>query len=100
MPLVFIEHRTRLLHLAGVTANPTGAWVTQQARNRTVDLGGRMGSLTFLIRDRDAKFTAACDAVFRASGRQIIQTPPRARGRTQSATGWSERSATKYPATC
>jgi transposase InsO family protein len=29
--LVFIEHRTRLLHLAGVTANPTGAWVTQRA---------------------------------------------------------------------
>jgi putative transposase len=99
MPLVFIEHRTRLLHLAGVTANPTGAWVTQQARNRTVDLGGRMGSLTFLTRDRDAKFTAACDAVLRASGTQIIQTPPRA-PRAQSANGWSERSATKCPATC
>jgi putative transposase len=76
--LVFIEHRTRLLHLAGVTANPTGAWVAQQARNLTMDLGERMDSLTFLIRDRDAKSTAAFDAVFCASGVRIIKTPPRA----------------------
>jgi hypothetical protein len=31
--LVFIEHGTRGLHVAGVTADPTRAWVSQQARN-------------------------------------------------------------------
>ncbi|MEV0408362.1 helix-turn-helix domain-containing protein [Actinoallomurus sp. NPDC050550] len=31
--LFFIEHGTRLVHIAGATANPTGSWVAQQARN-------------------------------------------------------------------
>ena len=76
--LVFIEHGTRLLHVAGVTANPTGAWVTQQARNLAMDLGERMDSLRFLVRDRDAKFIAAFDEVFRAGGVRILRTPPQA----------------------
>ncbi len=76
--LVFIEHGTRLLHLAGVTANPTGTWVTQQARNLAMELVEGMGSLRFLIRDRDTKFIAAFDEVFRADGARIIKTPPQA----------------------
>ncbi|MER5622261.1 LuxR C-terminal-related transcriptional regulator [Streptosporangium sp. NPDC002544] len=34
------EHGTRRLHLAGVTANPAGTWVAQQARNLAMELGG------------------------------------------------------------
>jgi hypothetical protein len=76
--LVFIEHGTRRLHLAGVTANPTGMWVSQQARNLAMELGARMDSLRFLVRDRDTKFTAVFDEVFRAGGVRIIKTPPQA----------------------
>jgi putative transposase len=57
--LVFIEHGTRRLHLAGVTAHPTGAWAVQQARNLAMDLGDCPGTLRFPIHDRDPLFTTA-----------------------------------------
>jgi transposase len=78
--LVFIEHGTRMLHLAGVTANPTGPWVRQQARNLAMELNSRMDSLRFLVRDRDTQFVAGFDEVFRSGGIRIIKTPPRAPG--------------------
>jgi putative transposase len=76
--LVLIEHHNRRVHLAGVAAHPTAAWAVQQARNTVMDFGERTGGLKFLIRDRDAKYTDAFDAVFTAAGIRIITTPARA----------------------
>jgi putative transposase len=75
--LVFIEHGTRRLHVAGVTASPTGAWAAQQARNLAMDLGERLGTLRFLIHDRDPVFTTAFGEVFKAEGLRIITTLPK-----------------------
>src|SRR3954468_6766328 len=75
--LVFIEHGTRRLHLAGVTAHPTGAWAVQQARNLAMDLGERTDGLRLLIRDRDPLFTVAFGEVFKADGLRIITILPR-----------------------
>jgi transposase InsO family protein len=72
--LYFIEHGTRRVRLAGITAHQTGEWVAQQARNLLTDLGDHADSVKFLIRDRDAKFTSAFDAVFSAAGVGIIKT--------------------------
>lgn len=74
--LVFIEHSTRRLHLVGVTVHPTAQWAVQQARNLAMTVGCRMDSLRFLLRDRDAKYTNAFDAVFQADDVQILLSPP------------------------
>ena len=72
--LVFIEHGTRRMHLGGVTANPTGDWTVQQARNLALTLGERFEDIRFLIRDRGSNFTASFDAVFQATGTRILRT--------------------------
>ena len=76
--LFFIELDTRRVYLTGVTAHPTGAWVIQQARNLSYELAERARPVKFLIRDRDTKFTASFDEVFRSEGIRIIRTPIRA----------------------
>jgi hypothetical protein len=72
--LVFIEHGTRRMHLGGVTANPTGEWTVQQARNLALSLGERFQDIKFVIRDRGSNFTRSFDAVFQANGTRILRT--------------------------
>src|SRR5271165_2110271 len=72
--LVFIEHGTRRMHVGGVTANPTGEWTVQQARDLALGLDERFAGIKFLIRDRGSNFTRAFDAVFQATGARILRT--------------------------
>jgi putative transposase len=59
--LMFIEHGTRRLHLAGVTARPTAAWAVQQARNLAMDLDDRLGTLRFATRSSPLR-SARCSS--------------------------------------
>ncbi len=61
--------------------------VTQQARQLTWTLPDEPKSRLYLIRDRDAKFTARCDAVFATGGVEVIRTPYR----TPKANAFAER---------
>ena len=74
--LFFIAHANRRVWLAGCTRNPTGEWVTQQARNLGLDFSER--GVRFLIRDRDGKYSGPFDEVFRSEGIRIVKTPVRA----------------------
>jgi len=85
--LFFIEVGTRRVHLAGCTAHPTAAWVTQQARQFAWTLQEAGTSPRFLIHDRDAKFPPSFDTVFVAEGIAIVRTPYR----VPTANAYAER---------
>jgi putative transposase len=88
--LFFIELATRRVHLAGITTNPDGRWVAQQARNLLMELGDKGIRPRFLVRDRDSKFTCDFDEVFRSEGIQVIKAPvqaPKARAHAERWVG-------------
>jgi putative transposase len=86
--LFFIELDTRRVQLAGVTANPDGAWVTQQARNLLLVLEERCRRPRYLLGDRDSKCYRAFDQVFRSEGAEILRTPVQAPNATAYAERW------------
>jgi len=86
--LFFIELGTRRVHLAGVTANPNAAWVTQQARNPLLRLEDADRRLRFLLRDRDAKFCRGFDDVFRSQGAELLITAVQAPNANAVADRW------------
>jgi putative transposase len=86
--LFFLEVRTRRVFVAGCTAHPTAAWVTQQARNRTWAVDAAGVRPTLLLRDRDAKFPPAFDAVFAGQAVRVLRTPVRAPQANAFAERW------------
>ena len=86
--LFFIELATRRVHLAGITTNPDGRCVTQQARNLLMQFDDDGARPQFLVRDRDSKFTHEFDEVFRSEGIRVIKAPVRAPKARAHAERW------------
>jgi putative transposase len=86
--LFCVELASRRVHLAGITTNPDGRWVTQQARNLLMQLDDEGVRPRFLVRDRDSKFTRDFDEVFRSQGIRVIKAPVRAPKARAHAERW------------
>ena len=86
--LFFLELGTRRVYIAGCTAHPDSAWVTQQARQMAWTFEERDPSLKYLIHDRDTKFSASFDTVFTAEGIKRMLTPYQAPNANAFAERW------------
>jgi transposase InsO family protein len=86
--LFVVEPDRRRVRIVGATAHPSAEWLVQRARNLLVELDDRVDRLRFLIRDRDAKFTAAFDAVFTSVGIDVLRSPVRAPRANAIAERW------------
>jgi hypothetical protein len=97
--LFAIELKSRTVHVLGVTEHPDGPWVAQVARNLLSGLEDKGRSLKFLVRDRDAKFTATFDAVFTSAGARVLERPvrsPRANAFAERWVGTVRRECTDH----
>ena len=75
--LVLIELSTRRVHVAGMTAEPDGPWVTQLTRNATDADDGFLRGTRFLIHDRDPLFSHAVRDTLASAGVTPVRLPAR-----------------------
>ena len=75
--LVLIELATRRVQVAGITAEPDGAWVTQLTRNATDAVDGFLLDKRLLIHDQDPLFTRAVRDTLAAGGVEALRLPAR-----------------------
>ena len=86
--LFFVELGTRRVHLAGITTNPNGRWVAQQARQLIWQFEETGTQFRCLIRDNDSNYTDSFDTVFESQGIRVIPTPPQAPNANAVAERW------------
>jgi transposase InsO family protein len=86
--LFFIHLGSRKVHIAGVTPHPDQMWMTQMARNVTMEDWGALSPGQFLIHDRDAKFRPAFQHTMDGVGVRRVVLPPRSPNLNAYAERW------------
>ncbi len=75
--LFFIHLETRQVHILGVTPNPNGEWMKQQARNLCVFFGELDTPPKYIIHDADTKFTRDFREMLKSEGIKPVRIGPR-----------------------
>jgi hypothetical protein len=73
--LFFLHLGSRRVWIAGCTPQPSGAWMTQQARNFSMVVEDWALPCRYLVHDRDTSFLAL-DGVLKSNDLRILKTPP------------------------
>lgn len=96
--LFFIHVHTCRVHIAGVTPDPDGVWMAQQARNMCMILDEEPDECkpTHIIRDRDRKFTEQFCAILESEGVKFRPIPARSPNMNPHAEAWAQRVKQEY----
>jgi transposase InsO family protein len=86
--LFFLHVGSRRVHIAGVTPHPNASWMTQIARNETMDTWGFLKPGQYLIHDRDGKYCPAFQDIIDNAGINRVPLPPRSPNLNAFAERW------------
>jgi len=86
--LFFIHLESRRVCLAGLTRYPDEEWMTQMARNVTMEQWGFLSSCRYLLHDRDSKFCSSFRQLVEAGGIQSLALPARSPNLNSYAERW------------
>ena len=86
--LLFLHVGTRKVFISPATYHPDAAWVQQQGRNALMWLEDHGAEATYLIHDRDTKFTKTFDQLMQTANMQIVKSPIQAPNANAFAEAW------------
>ena len=86
--LFFIHLGSRRVHVSGMTAQPDGAWMLQQARNVSAYFADEPVKPTMILCDHDTKFTAKFEEVLSGDGIKLRRVGPMAPNMNAYAERW------------
>ena len=83
-----INIATRRVHIAGITNQPSEAWMKQIGRNLTDCVDGFLKQTRYLILDRDPLYTCVLRRMLKDAGVKVVQLPARSPNLNSYAERW------------